>query len=68
MPLHPIKTILRNRFPRISQAQLARRLDMNEAVLSRYLTFKADPPDGFYDAAAAVLGVPAADLRPEVVA
>jgi transcriptional regulator with XRE-family HTH domain len=62
--VHPIKVILRNRFPRMSQAQLARRLDMNEAVLSRYLTGKSTPPDGFYTAVARELEVTVSKVRP----
>jgi len=63
--MHPIKLALAQRWPPMSQAQLARRLDMNASVLSRYLNGIASPPDGFYIAAAAVLGCAPDDLRPK---
>jgi transcriptional regulator with XRE-family HTH domain len=62
---HPLKVHLRNRWPRMSQAELARRLTMSETQLSHYLAFRRTPPDGFYIAAALVLGVDAADIRPQ---
>ncbi len=62
--MHPIKMALANRWPPMSQAQLARRLDLNASVLSRYLNGHATPPEGFYGAAAAVLGCDPLELRP----
>ncbi len=49
----------------MSQAKLARRLDINASTLSLYLNGKSEPPDGFYIAAAAVLGCEPEELRPE---
>jgi transcriptional regulator with XRE-family HTH domain len=63
--VHPLKAILARRWPPMSQAQLARRLDMNASVLSRYLNRQATPPEGFYQAAAAVLGCNPDELRPQ---
>ena len=62
---HPLKVVLRNRWPRMSQSRLARQLDMNESVLSHYLAGRRQPPDGFYAAAAAALGVSEESVRPE---
>jgi transcriptional regulator with XRE-family HTH domain len=61
---HPLKVLLQNRWPRMSQSQLARRLDMNESLLSHYLAGRRTPPDGFYAAAAAVLECDPDDIRP----
>jgi len=48
----------------MSQAKLARALDMNPAVLGRYLNGKHTPPEGFYIAAAAILGCSPDELKP----
>jgi transcriptional regulator with XRE-family HTH domain len=63
--VHPIRAVLQRRWPPMSQAKLARELDVNPSVLSLYLKFKRTPPDGFYAAAAAVLGCDPDELRPE---
>lgn len=63
--VHPIRTALQQRWPPMSQAKLARALEMNEGVLGLYLNFKRTPPEGFYLAAAAVLGCDADDIRPK---
>jgi transcriptional regulator with XRE-family HTH domain len=62
--VHPIKAALKRTWPPMSQAKLARRLDINTSVLSLYLNGHREPPDGFYIAAAAILGCEPADLRP----
>ncbi len=62
--LHPLKVVLRDRWPPMSQAQLARALGVNESLISHYLNFRREPPEGFWAAAAAVLGCDPADIRP----
>lgn len=63
--VHPIRAVLQRRWPPMSQTKLARELDMNPSVLGLYLNFKRTPPDGFYVAAAAVLGCDPDELRPQ---
>lgn len=48
----------------MSQARLAGELQMNPSVLGMYLNGKRIPPEGFYIAAAAVLGCSPDELRP----
>jgi ribosome-binding protein aMBF1 (putative translation factor) len=62
--MHPIKVELARRWPPMSQAQLARRLDLNASVLSRYLNGIATPPESFYGAVGAVLGCDPSELKP----
>jgi len=62
--VHPIKAVLKRTWPPMSQAKLARRLDINTSVLSLYLNGHREPPDGFYLAVAAILGCEPAELRP----
>lgn len=62
--VHPIRAALRRRWPPMSQAKLARALDMNPSVLGLYLNFKREPPEGFYIAAADILGCSPEELRP----
>ncbi len=66
--MHPIKVALSQRWPPMSQAQLAIKLQMNPSVLSRYLRGSGEPPDGFYIAAAEILGCEPSDLRPRTPA
>lgn len=62
---HPIKVALKRAWPPMSQAKLARRLDINASTLSLYLNGKGTPPpDGFYTAVALILNCDPADLRP----
>lgn len=62
--VHPIKAALLRRWPPMSQAKLARALDMNASSLSLILAGRREPPDAFYAAAAAVLGCEPDQLRP----
>jgi transcriptional regulator with XRE-family HTH domain len=62
--VHPLKLLLQSHWPRISQSQLARRLNIADATVHRYLTFKQKAPDSFYAGAAALLGVTEAEIRP----
>lgn len=63
---HPIKVALKRAWPPMSQAKLARRLDINASTLSLYLNGKGSPPpDGFYSAVALILNCNPADLRPK---
>jgi Helix-turn-helix domain len=67
--VHPIRAALARHWPPMTQAALARRLEMNPSVLGLYLNGKRVPPEGFYIAAAAVLGCDPDELIPrEVVA
>jgi len=67
--MHPLRVVLQRQWPPMSQAKLARALEMNPAVLGLYLNGKRTPPEGFYIAAAAVLGCEPDDLKPrELVA
>lgn len=59
---HPLRPFLRAR--RLSQSQLARRLDMNESLLSHYLAFRRTPPADFYARVADVLAVPVESITP----
>jgi len=61
---HPLKVALRNHWPRMSQSKLARLLDMNATQLNKYLSGERQPPDGFWAAAARVLGVDETEIRP----
>jgi hypothetical protein len=63
--VHPIKAALQRRWPPMSQAKLARALDMNPSVLGRYLNGQGTPPEGFYIAVAAVLGVDIETITPQ---
>lgn len=63
--VHPIKATLQRRWPPMSQAKLARALDMNPSVLGLYLSGRRVPPEGFYIAAAAVLGCEPDELKPQ---
>ena len=63
--MHPLRAVLRRQWPPMSQAKLARALEMNPAVLGMYLNGKRTPPEGFYIAAAAILGCDPDDLKPE---
>jgi transcriptional regulator with XRE-family HTH domain len=56
---------LRRQWPRMSQAKLARALDMNESLLGLFLNGRRVPPEGFYIAAANVLGCEPDDLKPK---
>jgi transcriptional regulator with XRE-family HTH domain len=62
--VHPIKAALKRQWPPMSQARLARELGMNQTVLNRWLNGLGEPPDGFYTAAAAILGCSPDDLKP----
>jgi len=61
--MHPIKAALRNQVPRMSQAQLARRLGIGEATISRWLNGKETPPENFFSMSADILGVSESSLR-----
>ena len=50
----------------MSQAKLARRLDINASTLTRYLNGHEKVPEGFWRAAAEVLGVDESEIRPPV--
>jgi DNA-binding transcriptional regulator YiaG len=63
--VHPLKRHLRERWPPMSQAKLARLLNMNAAVLNHYLSGRRVPPNGFYAAAATELGVDEQSIRPQ---
>jgi transcriptional regulator with XRE-family HTH domain len=62
--VHPVKLALKRAWPPMSQAKLARRLDMNASTLGLYLNGKGTPPEGFYAAVALILNCDPADLRP----
>lgn len=64
IPEHPLKLVLRNQWPRMSQAKLARRLDMNASQLNKYISGERQPPDQFWKAAADILGVDVSEIRP----
>lgn len=66
--VHPIKEALAQTWPPMSQAQFARRMNMSEATLSKYLLGRRQPPAGFYLAAAEILNRPAYELRPKEIA
>lgn len=61
---HPLKVALRNQWPRMSQAKLARLLDMNASQLNKYLSGERQPPEQFWKAAAQVMGVDESEIRP----
>jgi transcriptional regulator with XRE-family HTH domain len=61
---HPLKAALRRRWPPMSQAKFARLLDLNTSQLSKYLSGERQPPEGFWKAAAEVLGVDEGEIRP----
>jgi transcriptional regulator with XRE-family HTH domain len=48
----------------MSQAKLARRLDMNASQLNKYISGERQPPDQFWKAAADILGVDVSEIRP----
>ena len=62
--MHPLRVVLQRQWPPMSQAKLARALDMNPAVLGRYLNGKHTTAEGFYIAAAAILGCSPDELKP----
>jgi transcriptional regulator with XRE-family HTH domain len=62
--VHPIKEALKRAWPPMSQSKLARRMDIGVSTLNLYLSGKRTPPEGFYIAAAAVLGCEPDELRP----
>jgi transcriptional regulator with XRE-family HTH domain len=66
--VHPIKAALRKRWPPMSQAKLARSLDLNPSSLTLILSGQRTPPEGFYIAAAGILGCEPDDLKPREVA
>jgi transcriptional regulator with XRE-family HTH domain len=67
--LRRLKIALHNQLPRMSQAELARRLGIGEGTVSRYVRGAEVPPDRFFTRAAEVLGVPEDEIRePELVA
>jgi transcriptional regulator with XRE-family HTH domain len=61
---HPLQVAIRRQWPQMSQAKLARRLDINESTLSRYVRGREKVPEGFWRAAAEVLGVDEREIRP----
>jgi len=61
---HPLRVALRQQWPKMTQAKLARRLDMNASTLTRYLNGQEKAPDRFWKAAAEVLGVDESEIRP----
>lgn len=62
--VHPIKKALRNRWPPISQAKLARALDLNPSSLTLILSGQRTPPEGFYIAVAEILQCTPEELKP----
>jgi hypothetical protein len=63
-PEHPIKAALKRRWPPMTQTRLAQELRMNPSVLGLYLKGTRIPPEGFYTAAAAILGCDPDELKP----
>ena len=63
--VHPIKAALKRQWPPMSQARLARLLDVNPSSMTRILSGQQVPTEGFYIAAAAVLGCAPDDLKPD---
>jgi transcriptional regulator with XRE-family HTH domain len=61
---HPLRVVLRNQWPKMTQAKLARRLDINASTLTRYLNGQEKVPERFWAAAAEVLGVEESEIRP----
>jgi hypothetical protein len=64
MAEHPLRIVIRRQWPKMTQAMLARRMDINEAQMSRYLTGRREPPAHFWKAAAEILGVDENEIRP----
>lgn len=66
--MHPIKAALKRRWPPMSQAKLARDLDMNPSSLSLILSGQRIPPDAFYDVVAEILKCTPEELKPTEIA
>ena len=60
---HPLKRLLRKR--RLSQSRLARLLDLNESLLSHYLSGRRMPPEDFYPRVAELLEERIEDIVPD---
>ena len=63
---HPLRQALKR--ADMSQSRLARALDMNESLVSHYLSGRRTPPEDFYLRAANILGVQPEDILPEGLA
>jgi transcriptional regulator with XRE-family HTH domain len=63
--VHPIQAALRRQWPRMTQTRLAKELGISETLLSKYVRRVAQPPEGFFIAAAAILGCTPDELKPE---
>jgi hypothetical protein len=67
-PEHPIKAALKQQWPPMTQAKLARELDISEGTLGHYLRQPLGrnrrPPAGFYTACGRILNKDPDALRP----